>query len=86
MSYPSDHLREILDSPEQTAHSGNDCHLSNLAGTSPPVYQDKLWNGQYYQLDSESGSDVVMADQLCGQFYARLRLPDIVLSDCTARH
>lgn len=49
-----------------------------------PIYQEKLWNGQYYRLDSESGSDVVMADQLCGQFYARLlKLPDIVPVDCT---
>ncbi|MBW4611754.1 MAG: bile acid beta-glucosidase [Desmonostoc vinosum HA7617-LM4] len=49
---------------------------------SRPIYDQKLWNGQYYQLDSESGSDVVMADQLCGQFYARLlKLPDIVPSD-----
>ena len=48
------------------------------------VYQEKLWNGQYYRLDSESGSDVVMADQLCGQFYARLLgLPDIVPIECT---
>ncbi|MBV9388957.1 MAG: bile acid beta-glucosidase [Chroococcidiopsidaceae cyanobacterium CP_BM_ER_R8_30] len=48
-----------------------------------PIYQEKLWNGQYYRLDSGSGSDVVMADQLCGQFYARLLgLPDIVPSDC----
>ncbi len=48
-----------------------------------PVYQEKLWNGQYYRLDSESGSDVVMADQLCGQFYARLlKLPDIVPNEC----
>ncbi|BAZ02331.1 hypothetical protein NIES37_63430 [Tolypothrix tenuis PCC 7101] len=49
---------------------------------SRPIYEEKLWNGQYYRLDSESGSEVVMADQLCGQFYARLlRLPDIVASD-----
>ncbi|MBD2179610.1 bile acid beta-glucosidase [Planktothrix sp. FACHB-1355] len=47
------------------------------------IYQEKLWNGQYYKLDSESGSDVVMADQLCGQFYARLLgLPDIVPNEC----
>ncbi|MBD2085411.1 GH116 family glycosyl hydrolase [Coleofasciculus sp. FACHB-542] len=46
---------------------------------SRQVYQEKLWNGQYYRLDSESGSDIVMADQLCGQFYARLlKLPDLV--------
>ncbi len=50
---------------------------------SQPVYQEKLWNGKYYCLDSESGSDVVMADQLCGQFYARLLgLPDIVPGEC----
>jgi non-lysosomal glucosylceramidase len=47
------------------------------------VYQDKLWNGQYYRLDSDSGSDVVMTDQLCGQFYARLlELPDVVPIAC----
>ncbi|MEM1392413.1 MAG: GH116 family glycosyl hydrolase [Cyanobacteria bacterium P01_A01_bin.80] len=51
---------------------------------SRPVYQEKLWNGKFYRLDSESGSDVVMADQLCGQFYARLlQLPDIVPPECT---
>lgn len=48
-----------------------------------PLYHQTLWNGQYYRLDSDSGSDVVMADQLCGQFYARLlALPDIVPPDC----
>jgi non-lysosomal glucosylceramidase len=47
------------------------------------VYHEALWNGQYYRLDSGSGSDVVMADQLCGQFYARLLgLPDVVPLDC----
>nr|MBA3923828.1 bile acid beta-glucosidase [Nostocaceae cyanobacterium] len=51
--------------------------------SSRPVYQEKLWNGTYYRLDSESGSDVVMTDQLCGQFYARLLgLPDIIPADC----
>ena len=48
-----------------------------------PIYQEKLWNGQYYRLDSESNSEVVMADQLCGQFYAKLLgLPDIVPPEC----
>ncbi|WP_293359084.1 MULTISPECIES: GH116 family glycosyl hydrolase [unclassified Microcoleus] len=48
-----------------------------------PSYQEKLWNGKYYRLDSESNSEVVMADQLCGQFYAKLLgLPDIVPSEC----
>lgn len=48
-----------------------------------PLYQEKLWNGRFYRLDSGSGSDVVMADQLCGQFYARLlNLPDVVPEDC----
>ncbi len=48
-----------------------------------PIYQEKLWNGEYYRLDSESNSEVVMADQLCGQFYAMLlNLPDIVPNKC----
>ena len=48
-------------------------------GQAQSVYHDILWNGSYYKIDSQSGSDVVMADQLCGQFYARLlKLPDVV--------
>ncbi len=46
---------------------------------SRAIYHPTLWNGEFYKLDSKSGSDVVMADQLCGQFYARLLgLPDVV--------
>jgi non-lysosomal glucosylceramidase len=59
-------------------------HLKNYQNwldLARPLYQEKLWNGEYYRLDSESGSDVVMADQLCGQFYAQLlALPDVVES------
>lgn len=48
-----------------------------------PTYHSTLWNGQFYHLDSGSHSEVVMADQLCGQFYARLlHLPDIVPPTC----
>ncbi|MEH2361079.1 GH116 family glycosyl hydrolase [Nostoc sp.] len=72
-----------------THHRGNAAQLALQKSTyeawlkqSRPIYDEKLWNGQYYKLDSESGSDMVMADQLCGQFYARLLdLPDIVPSD-----
>ncbi|NJM97474.1 MAG: bile acid beta-glucosidase [Phormidesmis sp. RL_2_1] len=46
------------------------------------AYQKQLWNGSYYRLDTQSGSDVVMADQLCGQFCtATLGLPDVVDQD-----
>ncbi|KPQ40433.1 MAG: non-lysosomal glucosylceramidase Gba2 [Phormidium sp. OSCR] len=48
-----------------------------------PRYHNTLWTGRYYRLDSESGSEVVMADQLCGQFYAQLLgLEDIVPRNC----
>lgn len=47
--------------------------------SSRSIFHDTLWNGSYYRLDSNSNSQVVMADQLCGQFYARLLgLPDVV--------
>jgi non-lysosomal glucosylceramidase len=49
---------------------------------SRAIYHQTLWNGEYYRLDSKSGSDVVMADQLSGQFYAQiLGLPDVVESE-----
>ena len=42
-------------------------------------FDDLLWNGEYYRIDAESGTPVVMADQLCGDFYARLLgLPPVV--------
>ncbi len=43
------------------------------------IYHSTLWNGEYYRLDSESSSNIVMTDQLCGEFYARiLGLPSVV--------
>jgi non-lysosomal glucosylceramidase len=52
---------------------------SNWLQQARPLYQEKLWNGEYYRLDTGSGSDIVMADQLCGQFYAQLlKLPLVV--------
>jgi non-lysosomal glucosylceramidase len=44
-----------------------------------------LWNGEYYRIDAESGTPVVMADQLCGDFYARLLGLPPVVSDERAR-
>ncbi len=42
---------------------------------------DRLWNDRYYNFDSSPGphADTIMADQLCGQWYAQAAgLPDIV--------
>jgi len=88
LSYPEDHpaskiLACALDYP--AIPETLDIFQSWLE-RSRSIYQEKLWNGQYYRLDSNSGSDVVMADQLCGQFYARLlKLPDIVPQECAAQ-
>ena len=43
-----------------------------------------LWNGEYYNIDAESGTPVVMADQLCGDFYARLLGLPAVVADTRA--
>jgi len=40
-----------------------------------------LWNGEFYSIDAESGTPVVMADQLCGDFYARLLMLPPVVAD-----
>ncbi|MFM7635898.1 MAG: GH116 family glycosyl hydrolase, partial [Cyanobacteriota bacterium] len=44
-----------------------------------------LWNGEFYNIDAESGTPVVMADQLCGDFYARLLGLPAVVADERAR-
>ena len=44
-----------------------------------------LWNGEYYDIDAESGTPVVMADQLCGDFYARLLGLPPVVSEANSR-
>lgn len=70
----------LVDATELDAEIAN---YNTWLTQSRSLYQDTLWNGAYYRLDSGSGSDVVMADQLCGQFYARLlSLPDVVPEAC----
>lgn len=46
-------------------------------------FEARLWNGQYYQYDTGSRyHDSIMADQLCGQWYAgALRLPEVAARD-----
>jgi len=47
------------------------------------AYHPKLWTGTHYRLDTGSDSAVIMADQLCGQFFARLLgLPDVAKTTC----
>ncbi|MCP2728746.1 GH116 family glycosyl hydrolase [Limnofasciculus baicalensis] len=80
-NYPP--LSPILDVPLPESIQQTIDNYRQWLKQAQPLYQEKLWNGEYYRLDSESGSDIVMADQLCGQFYARLlALPDIVPPEC----
>ncbi|GAB4470388.1 MAG: GH116 family glycosyl hydrolase [Elainellaceae cyanobacterium] len=73
-SLPSSPPLSLSPSPEHKWH--------DWLAQSRAIFHPTLWNGQYYTLDSGSGSDVVMADQLCGQFYARLLgLPDVVADE-----
>lgn len=46
-------------------------------------FEARLWNGRYYDYDTDSSHrDSIMADQLCGQWYASaLQLEDIVPRD-----
>ncbi|HBE19639.1 MAG TPA: bile acid beta-glucosidase [Cyanobacteria bacterium UBA11367] len=80
-NYPP--LSPILNVPDPESIRENIDNYRQWLQQAKPLYQEKLWNGRYYRLDSESGSDIVMADQLSGAFYARLLgLPDIVPPDC----
>ncbi|MGL5807052.1 MAG: GH116 family glycosyl hydrolase [Xenococcaceae cyanobacterium] len=77
----------LLDNPpinpdrslDRDSISGAIATYQNWLKQAREIYHPTLWNGEYYNLDSKSGSDVVMADQLCGQFYAQLLgLPPVV--------
>jgi non-lysosomal glucosylceramidase len=73
-------LEGQLAAAELTPHVADFRHWLSQARA---LYHPTLWNSQYYWLDSGSGSAVVMADQLCGDFYARiLDLPEVVPVEC----
>ena len=76
-------LSQIVETPDLESIQATVDLYRQWLEQSRPLYQETLWNGEYYRLDSASGSDTVMADQLCGQFYAQLLgLPDIVPAHC----
>jgi len=62
--------------------SGEQRQFSGWLEQSRANFDRLLWNGEYYEIDAESGTPVVMADQLCGDFYARLLgLPPVVADE-----
>ena len=62
--------------------SGEQRQLGSWLEQSRANFDLLLWNGEFYKIDAESGTPVVMADQLCGDFYARLLgLPAVVADE-----
>jgi non-lysosomal glucosylceramidase len=59
--------------------------FSSWLAQSRTNFDTLLWNGEYYDIDAESGTPVVMADQLCGDFYARLLGLPAVVSEANSR-
>jgi non-lysosomal glucosylceramidase len=59
--------------------------FSSWLAQSRANFDTLLWNGEYYDIDAESGTPVVMADQLCGDFYARLLGLPAVVSEANSR-
>jgi len=65
--------------------SGEQRQFSGWLEQSRANFDRLLWNGEHYNIDAESGTPVVMADQLCGDFYARLLELPAVVADERAR-
>jgi non-lysosomal glucosylceramidase len=65
--------------------SGEQRQLGGWLEQSRANFDLLLWNGEFYKIDAESGTPVVMADQLCGDFYARLLGLPAVVADERAR-
>jgi len=52
---------------------------SKLLNQAKKVFDDKLWNGKYYNFDESLNSNkTVMADQLCGYWYLQSINQDLV--------
>jgi non-lysosomal glucosylceramidase len=64
--------------------TGEQQQFSGWLDLSRRNFDKLLWNGDYYNIDADSGTPVVMADQLCGDFYARLLGLPAVVCDANA--
>jgi non-lysosomal glucosylceramidase len=64
--------------------TGEQQQFSGWLDLSRRNFDKLLWNGNYYNIDADSGTPVVMADQLCGDFYARLLGLPAVVCDANA--
>lgn len=55
----------------------------NWYDTAKASMETKLWNGEYYKIDTDSKhTDRIIADQLCGEWYARATgIPDIISNE-----
>ncbi len=84
-------LQAALASAQQLSlHLGLDTTASQQdfgtwLGQARAAYDRLLWRGHYYALDTKTAGEVVMADQLCGDFYARLLGLQPVVADQRAR-
>ena len=65
--------------------SAEQLEFSGWLEQSRSNFDKLLWNGEYYDIDAESGTPVVMADQLCGDFYTRLLGLEPVVSEANSR-
>jgi non-lysosomal glucosylceramidase len=56
----------------EMGEAGKADRYAELSSRARRSYLEKLWNGRYFLYDGSGGpvSDSVMADQLCGQWYA----------------
>ena len=78
-------MAQTLQLPTGLDTSAEQREFSHWLEQSRANFDRLLWNGEYYDIDAESGTPVVMADQLCGDFYARLLGLPPVVSDANSR-
>eukprot|EP01117_Protostelium_nocturnum_P019878 TRINITY_DN871_c0_g3_i1.p1 TRINITY_DN871_c0_g3~~TRINITY_DN871_c0_g3_i1.p1 ORF type:complete len:499 (-),score=124.57 TRINITY_DN871_c0_g3_i1:24-1520(-) len=72
--------------PTEEDHSDRLKELEDILLRGKKSYHDKLWNGSYFNYDSDKGphSDSIMADQLAGHWYSKIcHLPTYVQDEET---
>lgn len=74
-------LNALATMAETLGHEEESLKYHTLLKQAQKVYEDRLWNGEYYLYDASTGHhhDSIMADQLAGQWFIHAcGLPDIL--------
>ncbi|KAK6056098.1 hypothetical protein COOONC_06394, partial [Cooperia oncophora] len=75
-------LSSISSMAKKLGHKDAEQQFEDMLDRAKTVFVKKLWNGKYFNFDeSSSDQSVIMADQLCGQWFQTLMNGEDLISE-----